>query len=163
MSSEQNKAIVLQFYEAFDKRNIDRALGLLSPNFVAYMAGTPAPLDYDSFKQFGQAFYLAFPDGKHIFSQVIVQDDKVVTWGMLTGKHCSDFQGLPATGKLVKFAVMHIDRVQDGFIVEHWGYGDALSLSQQLGIVLIPSPKLVPPILKSLFVKYFKKLINSEN
>lgn len=32
MSIEQNKATVLQFYKAFDNRNIDQALALLAPN-----------------------------------------------------------------------------------------------------------------------------------
>jgi predicted ester cyclase len=30
---------------------------------------------------------------------------------------------------------MHIDRVENGQIAEHWGQGDALGLMQQLGIV----------------------------
>jgi ketosteroid isomerase-like protein len=33
--TEQNKDIVLQFYGAFDSRNISQALALLAPNFVA--------------------------------------------------------------------------------------------------------------------------------
>jgi ketosteroid isomerase-like protein len=45
MSIEQNKATVLQFYQAFDNRNIDQALALLAPNFVAHLAGIPQPLD----------------------------------------------------------------------------------------------------------------------
>lgn len=39
MSTEKNKAIVLQFYQAFDDRNIEQALDALAPNFIAHMAG----------------------------------------------------------------------------------------------------------------------------
>lgn len=78
MSTEQNKAIVLQFYKAFDNRNIDQALALLAPNFVAHMAGVPEPIDGNSFKQFGMAFYLAFRNGQHTFDQVIIEGDRVV-------------------------------------------------------------------------------------
>lgn len=157
MSTEKNKAIVLQFYKAFDYRNIDQALSLLAPNFVAHMAGIPEPLDRDEFKQFGMAFYLAFTNGQHTFDEVIVEGDKVVTCGTFIATHLGDFQGLPPTGKQIKLLIMHIDRVEDGKIVEHWGQGDALGLMQQLGIVFLPGPVLLTHILKSLLSKLFKK------
>jgi len=157
MLTEHNKAIVLEFYEAFDNRNIDQALALLAPSFVAHMAGVPESLDKDSFKQFGLSFYLAFTKGQHTFDEVIVEGEKVVTCGTFTATHLGDFQGLPPTGKPIKLSIMHIDRVEDGRIVEHWGQGDALGLMQQLGIVFLPGPTLLPRILKSFLSKLFKK------
>lgn len=157
MLAEQNKAIVFQFYKAFDNRNIEQALALLAPNFVAHMAGVPEPLDSYGFKQFGMAFYLAFTNGQHIFDQVIVEGDKVVTCGTFTATHLGDFQGLPPTGKQIKLSIMHIDRVEDGKIAEHWGQGDALGLMQQLGIVFLPGPAIFPHIFRSLWFKLFKK------
>lgn len=71
--TEQNKDIVLKFYKAFDSRNINQALALLSPNFVAYMAGTSAPLDSEGFKQFGMTFYLAFTNGQHTALPVVMR------------------------------------------------------------------------------------------
>lgn len=55
----RHKAQVLQFYTAFDNRNIDQALTMLAPNFVAHMAGIPNPLDLKAFKTFGMTFYSA--------------------------------------------------------------------------------------------------------
>jgi hypothetical protein len=52
---------------------------------------------------------------------------------------------------------MHIDRVENGKIVEHWGQGDVRGLMEQLGIVFIPSPKLIPYILKNIFSKVLKR------
>ena len=157
MLTEQNKALILQFYKAFDDRKMDRALELLAPNFIAHMAGMPKPLDGEGFKQFGMAFYLAFSQGQHVFDQVVVADDKVVTCGKFTAKHLGEFQGLPPTGKQISLSVMHIDRVEDGKIVEHWGQGDALGLMQQLGIVFLPGLKLFPHILRGVVAKLFKK------
>lgn len=158
MSAEQNQSIVLQFYKAFDNRNIDQALALLAPNFVAHLAGVPEPLDGDDFQQFGMTFYLAFSNGQHTFDEVIVESNKVVTCGTFTATHLGEFQGIPSTGKQIKLSVMHIDRVEDGKIVEHWGQGDALGLMQQLGIVFLPGPALFPHIIKSFAFKLFKKL-----
>jgi predicted ester cyclase len=157
MLSDQNKTIVLQFYKAFDDRKIEQALELLAPNFIARMAGIPEPLDGEGFKQFGMSFYLAFSQGKHVFDDVLVAGDKVVTCGTFTATHLGEFQGVPPTGKQISLAIMHIDRVENGKIAEHWGQGDALGLMQQLGIVLLPGPKLLPHILRGAASKLFKK------
>jgi predicted ester cyclase len=157
MSIEQNKATVLQFYKAFDNRNIDQALALLAPNFTAHLAGIPEPLEQESFKQFGMTFYLAFANSQHSFDEVIVAGDKVVTCGTFTATHLGEFQGLPATGKQIQLSIMHIDHVENRKITEHWGQGDALGLMQQLGIVFLPGPALLPHILKSLPSKLFRK------
>jgi predicted ester cyclase len=157
MMTEQNQALVLQFYKAFDDRKMEQALELLAPNFVAHLAGVPEPLDGEGFKQFGMSFYLAFSQGKHVFDEVVVSGDRVVTCGTFTARHLGEFQGLPPTGKQISLSIMHIDRVADGKIVEHWGQGDALGLMQQLGIVFLPGPKLLPFILKGGVSKLFRK------
>ena len=158
MMAEQNKALVLQFYKAFDDRKMDQALDLLAPNFVAHLAGIPEPLNGEGFKQFGMSFYLAFSQGQHNFDEVIVSNDRVVTCGTFTATHLGEFQGLPPTGKQISLSIMHIDRVEDGKIVEHWGQGDALGLMQQLGIVFLPGPKLFPHILRGVASKLFRKV-----
>jgi predicted ester cyclase len=157
MLTEQNKALVLQFYKAFDDRKIEQAFELLAPNFVAHLAGVPESLDEDGFRQFGMSFYSAFSQGQHIFDEVVVSGDRVVTCGTFTATHLGAFQGLPPTGKQISLSIMHIDRVENGKIVEHWGQGDALGLMQQLGIIFLPRPTLLPRILKGAVSKILKK------
>jgi predicted ester cyclase len=157
MITEQNKALVLQFYQAFDERRIDRALDLLAPDFVAHLAGVSDPLNGEGFKKFGMSFYLAFSEGTHIFDEVILSGDRVVTCGIFKATHLGEFQGLPPTGKQISLSIMHIDRVENGKIVEHWGQGDPLGLMQQLGIIFLPGPKLLPYILKGVMSKIFSK------
>jgi predicted ester cyclase len=115
-------------------------------------------LNGEGFKQFGMSFYLAFSQGQHNFDEVIVSDDRVVTCGTFTATHLGEFQGLPPTGKQISLSIMHIDRVEDGKILEHWGQGDALGLMQQLGIVFVPGPKLFPHILRGIASKLFRKV-----
>jgi steroid delta-isomerase-like uncharacterized protein len=157
ISSLRNQAQVLQFYAAFDKRNIDQALAMLAPNFVAHMAGMPEPLDADEFKAFGQNFYTAFNNSQHTFDQVIATEHQVVTCGTFTATHQDEFRGLPPTGKKIAISVMHIDRLDNGQIVEHWGQGDAQGLMQQLGILFLPGSQVLTALFKQLAARLFKQ------
>ena len=139
----QNRALVLQFHSSFDNRCLEAGLSLLSPSLVAHLAGRERPLGKEAFSKVGIEVYNAFPDGRHTFDRFVAHRDTVTTCGFFTGTHLGPFQGIPPTGKAVRFAVMHIDRVSHSQIVEHWGQGDSLSLLQQLGIKLVPGPSIL--------------------
>ena len=165
MAIESNKEIVLQFYRAFDERNIELAFSLLDDDFIAYMPGVAEPLDREGFKQFGGEFYRAFHNGKHTFDEIIVEGDKpygmatqrIVTCGKFTAMHLGEFQGLPPTKRRIEISLMHIDRVVNGKIIEHWGQGDAQGLMKQIGIIFLPSPKLILNMFKNTLTKLFIK------
>ena len=134
MSIEQNKAIVLKFYEAFDRRDVEQGQKLMSANIVSNgLDGIPLK-GRDAVMQYGSAMFAAFPDGRHIIEEVIAEEDKVVTRGIFKGTHRGELMGIPPTGKQVTFSVVHIDRLVDGKIVEHWGLGDTMTMMQQMGI-----------------------------
>ncbi|MEM8715115.1 MAG: ester cyclase, partial [Cyanobacteria bacterium P01_G01_bin.4] len=127
----------------------------LSPNCVAHMAGVQGAMNRQEFEAFGSSFYSAFDRGQHQFDEIIATGDRVVTSGTFTATHLGAFQGLPATGQRICISVMHIDRVENGAIVEHWGQGNALGLMQQLGMLVIPGPKLLTRGFKSAISKLF--------
>ncbi|MBD2451022.1 ester cyclase [Nostoc sp. FACHB-152] len=135
MSTEQNKAIALEFYKAFDNSNVEAAKKVMATNLIAHTTGSSEPLDLDGFIEYGLMMRAAFPDGKHTFEDVIVEGDKVVTRGTFSGTHEGELLGFPPTGEQVKFSVMHIDRIVDGKVTEHWGQADIIALMQQLGIL----------------------------
>jgi steroid delta-isomerase-like uncharacterized protein len=133
-----NRDVVIKLYQTFDRGDFDSLRMMITEDFIAHLVGMSAPLDRDGFIKFGSKFRTAFPDGCHQFDLPICDDDKVVTKGEFTGTHLGSFQGLPPTGRSISIAVMHIDRVIDGKVVEHWGQGDQAGMMQQLGIIPIP-------------------------
>lgn len=82
----------------------------------------------------GQEFSDAFADGRHVFDHVVTQGDTLATIGRYQGTHTGDLTGVPATGRTIDMAVMHIDRVVDGRIIEHRGIGDIDGMWEQLGV-----------------------------
>jgi steroid delta-isomerase-like uncharacterized protein len=133
-----NRDVVIKLYETFDRGEFEVVRNMLSKDFIAHLVGMSATLDRDEFTEFGIKFRQAFPDGTHHFDRPICEDDKVVTSGIFTGTHLGNFQGLPATGRSISIAVMHIDLISNGKVVEHWGQGDQAGMMKQLGIVPIP-------------------------
>lgn len=131
MSLEQNKAIVLQFYKAYDQGNLEQMKEMVAPNIVIHTLGSVIH-GGDAFYEYMQIFRSTFPDSYHTFEEVIAEADKVVTRGIFTGTHRQEFFGIPPTGKQVTCSVVHVDRLRDGKIIEHWGLGDSLSMMQQL-------------------------------
>jgi predicted ester cyclase len=135
MEMEQNKAIVLKLYEAFDQKDVEQGRALMTADIVGRGMGTDMLKGDDAFMQYAVMMFAAFPDGRHILEEVIAEDEKVVTRGTFIGTHQSELMGVPATGKQVRFSFVHIDRVVDGKVVEHWGQGDTLTMMQQLGVI----------------------------
>ena len=144
MSAETNKAIVRRFYEeVFNQRNVDAIDELVGNEFLNHDPTPAAFRDRESMKQFIKTITNAFPDHHHAIEDLIAEGDKVVMRCTLTATHQGLFPGfleMPPTGKSICQRQIHILRVQDDKLVEHWVVRDDLTMMQQLG--LIPQPEL---------------------
>ena len=80
----------------------------------------------------------AFPDLRYTIDDVVDGGDKIVHRLTASGTMKGDFAGMPATGKRATWTEIHIGRVANGRLVEHWGLVDQLSMLVQLGIVPAP-------------------------
>lgn len=63
---------------------------------------------------------------------IIAEGDKVVTRGIFIGTHKGELMGVLPTGRKIQFSVVHIDRIADGKVIQHWGQADLFSVMQQL-------------------------------
>lgn len=129
---------MLEFYKAFDKCDASLLDSMLTDDFRCHFPGEPQPLGRVEFKAYYLAFVGAFPDVKHTFEAVLVDGNLVSTRGHFTATHKGTFQGLPATGQEVKVNVMHVDRIENDQLLEHWGQVDLASFYEQMGITPLP-------------------------
>jgi predicted ester cyclase len=133
MLTEENKSLVLRLYEKFDEGDLDHFTESIDSNFVAQVLGTTM-LDWQGFKQFGNTFCSAFPDGRHVFDYVVAEGDNVMTVGTYQGTHLGEIQGIPPTNVHLKLPVMHLDRVVHGKIIEHRGLANETDFMRQLDL-----------------------------
>jgi steroid delta-isomerase-like uncharacterized protein len=74
----------------------------------------------------------AFPDFAVEVHDTIAEGDKVVTRWSMRGTHLGEYNGIPATGRVVGHGAISIDRVQDGLITDEWIEFDQYGLLRQL-------------------------------
>jgi predicted ester cyclase len=127
---EKNRAVSLGVQEAATSGNFERGDALISPDLKAYVGSNA--LSRAEWIGMGRALMEAFGDARHVWDFVDAAGDYVLLHGSFTGTHKKAFQGIPATGKTVKFSLTIIDRVKDGKLVEHRINFDSAALMQQL-------------------------------
>jgi predicted ester cyclase len=92
----------------------------------------------------------AYSDIVFTFDHALAEDDLVVTYGTMAGRHTGDFVAydadggiervFPATGRTFTVAHAHFGRLRDGLVIEHWAVRDDLDQAAQLGWIP-PSPQ----------------------
>lgn len=139
MTTEQNKAIVRRFFEAFEANDQAALKEVLAPDLVAYSHG-PGPQSREEYLQGIRMWHAAFSETHFTIEEQIAEGDKVATRSTLRSVHSrADFQGLSPTGKQIAAGGITIERIKDGKIVEHRVESDWYGMMQQLG--LVPPPQ----------------------
>ncbi len=136
--SEENKAVVRQYYALLDKGDVPGIMDLLSDSLAWRFTGHPAPLTKSSLGGLIQGFRAAFPNMQHTLDAQIVEGDWVVTPVTFRGTHTGDLMGIPPSGKQVEARAINLHRISGGKMVEAETVLDMMALMQQIGAV--PSP-----------------------
>ena len=134
--SEENKAYYRRFIdEVINKKNVALINELVAPDYIEHDDVPGLPANRDGLKQLMGMMFSAFPDLQTTTDDIVAEGDTVVGRHTTTGTHKGEFMGIPATGKQVTVAEIHIVRIVNGKAVEHWGQVDELGMMQQLGVV----------------------------
>jgi steroid delta-isomerase-like uncharacterized protein len=136
MPMEENKAIVSRFFEELlSMDNFAVADEILSPDFRFYFAGSPTPMDLESYKKFLVARRAAFPDRRFVVKDMIAEGDKVSARFTMRGTHKGEFQGIAPSGREVTVSGIDMICLSEGKMVEDRVEVDQLGMMQQLGVI----------------------------
>jgi len=145
---ERNKAVSRRWIEVFNERDDAAEADVRAPGYVAHapVSLEAAPLDSEAWTRFLAGFVEGFPDLQITVEDAVGEGDLVAQRVHFEGTHTGEFQGLPPTQRKVSFSGLELNRFVDGQVVEHWFQLDSLTLLQQLGLVVVPGPRLVPRV-----------------
>jgi steroid delta-isomerase-like uncharacterized protein len=139
MSIEQNKDIARRFIqEVFVKADPSAVDELATEDFTPHSWGEMPP-GRDSLKAAQQRVMQGLSDASMTVDDVIAEGDKVVVRLTSHGRHDGEFMGMPASGREYSISEIHIFRIADGKVAEHWRDADMLGMMQQLGAMPTPA------------------------
>jgi steroid delta-isomerase-like uncharacterized protein len=115
-----NKSLVRRYYEeVLNQRQLQVFNELADRDFVSYLPDDHS-IGLEVYKQAIAGTLAAIPDLRVTIEDQIAADDKVVTRWKVAGTPRVEFAGIKPNGKPITLTAIHIHRVQNGKLREHW-------------------------------------------
>jgi steroid delta-isomerase-like uncharacterized protein len=134
MATKDNKELVRKFWEVAEKGDYDAFGDYITEDSVDHSPMPGQPPGLEGVKYIFKMLKAAMPDFSQEIVDMVAEGDRVVVRAVSRGTHQGEMMGLPPTGKQVQIDEIHIVRVKDGKMTEHWGLVDQAALMAQLGL-----------------------------
>jgi steroid delta-isomerase-like uncharacterized protein len=132
MAIDDNREVVRQFIERVFERGETAAVDeLVADDFVPHTY--PGTTDREGLKRAMERVSQGLDDAKFTIDDVIAEDDRVAVRLTSGATQIGEFMGMPPSGKHYEIEEIHIFRLRDGRISEHWHQFDQLGMMRQLG------------------------------
>ena len=129
---DTNKEIVRRFIkEVFEDLNADAVDELVADDFVSHTWGLQDDAK-QALKKVAAGMGAALSDIKFEIEDLIAEHDRVAVRLTSSATQTGEFHGLPASGRRYSIGEIHIFRIVEGHIVEHWHQYDLTGLMRQL-------------------------------
>ena len=130
-----NKRTVREFTRIFkNEHNVDGVGHLFDKGFVHHFR-SPMPPGFEGLRNVGIMMNGAFPDVVVTEEDLIATGDKVVERSSAVATHKGAMLGKPPSQRRVQWSEIHIYRLKDGKIIEHWAEVAMMELLQQIGVL----------------------------
>lgn len=132
----RNKEVVREFTRIFkNEHNVEGVDHLFdTKNFVHHFR-TPVADGFEGLKQIGRMMNGAFPDVVVREEDLIASGDRVVERSSATATHIGSMMGEAPTDKSVAWSEIHIYRLRNGKVSEHWAEISIMELLQQIAVL----------------------------
>jgi predicted ester cyclase len=136
MSPQENKAIVQEFYDQWNSGAIDFDR-LVHPDVTNHQPDRNPETGLDKFRKAIEGVTGAVPDASWTTLRLIAEEDFVVCHNSWSGTYGGKvFRGVPSPqGKRFSVEHVHIYRITDDRIAEHWVVRDDLGMMLQTGAI----------------------------
>ena len=133
MSIEQNKALVRRFInEIFVQRSFDAVDELVTDDFMWHGLATATP-GRESLSDAMRRVSSGLDEVAMTIEDVIAEGDRVAVRLTSHAVQVGEFMSIPPSGRAFTIGEIHIFRVHEGRVAEHWHEADFLGMLHQLG------------------------------
>jgi len=134
--SQENKEVAQKYVRAMSAHDVDAAVALVHTDLVNH-AALPEAQGSAGLRTILTKVIKAFPDATWTIEDLIAEGDRVVCRVKMKGTNegALDFLRvpLPPTGKRVESEAIHVMRIANGKVAEHWAGRDDIGMMRQLG------------------------------
>jgi predicted ester cyclase len=132
-TTQARKALMRRFTDEVLNRHDAGALDrFVAEGFVTHTPVPPFGSDREGFRAWLGSIFRAFPDMRWTIEHLLSEDDTVVARARSRGTHLGPFLGRAPTGRAVAIEAIHIVRIVDELVVEHWRHADTIGLLAQI-------------------------------
>ena len=129
---ERNKQVARQVIDRIFVHQEDAAIDeLVSDKFVAHTFGPMAP-GREGLREGMRRAGAGVSDAEFTIHDLIAEGDRVAARLTTSARHTGPFMGIEPSGKRYSIDEIHIFRLRDGMLVEHWHEFDKGTLLAQL-------------------------------
>jgi len=131
-SLDANKAVVRRFIEeVFGHQDLDVVDELAAEAFTPHTWG-PTPRGRAALREAMHRAGSGVTEARFEIHDMIAEGDRVAVRLTSSARHTGTFMGQPPTGRRYSIDEMHIFRLRDGQVIEHWHEFDKGALLEQL-------------------------------
>jgi steroid delta-isomerase-like uncharacterized protein len=112
----------------------DLAEHSVTADFVDHEAPPGTPTGPEGANAVLRRLRRAFDDLSYEILDAFADGDRVAIRLTTRGTHTGEFMGKPATGRKFEFEAIHIYRIDNGRVAEHWAKRDDVALARQIGL-----------------------------
>lgn len=135
MTLDESKAVVRHLFDLIQGGDFDAFDELMAPDFANHALGRIQE-GLEPWRAIFRAIRETIPDETTTIEDMMAEGDKVVVRATLRGTHQGTalpmFAGIKPEGRPVEWQFIHIYRLREGKIVEHWAQRNDLEVRQQL-------------------------------
>ena len=134
-AEQNNRQVIREFTRIFkNEHNVDGVGHLFDKNFIHHFRA-PLPSGFEGLRQVGIMMNGAFPDVVVKEEDLVASGDRVVERSSAAATHKGSMMGEKPTNKRVAWSEIHIYRLKDGKVCEHWAEIAMMELLQQIGVL----------------------------
>jgi predicted ester cyclase len=135
VSHDNTKITRALLTELFEDGNLEATETLVHPNFVNHEAPPDNAQGQEGLKETVAWLRSLWGPMRFTIEDEICEGDKVVARLVMHGRHVGEFLGKPPSGKEFATEQIHIWRIADDKVIEHWSVRDDLGQALQLGLI----------------------------
>src|SRR5436190_24040708 len=130
-------AVVTEFFDAMNARELDRLDAIVAANFVRHCEATPDVdvRSLEDFKAFLDAYTAVFPDNVQTPTHIAADGDLIGVFATYEGTHLGPFGPFEPTGKRAKFDFAGMLKLENDKLTEFWIIWDNMTILGQLGLL----------------------------